>query len=197
MTPCVIISIHFSVKHASDVRCPPEASGRLIFISSCLPQFKLHFYTLFYFLLLWPPRVLKLGLIVSVGVRGFGLFSALRRPSSVLALCSAGLQGSLKQGDDIFPFHREHHVCLQKLTVHTHTHIESLATHSLTPPPQVLLLVPPTPRSLKPCLYCQRTSRHLPLLEHLVLSCWARTENSTIWSLMNCYFEARDKHTAL
>ena len=63
---------------------------------------------------------------------------------------------------------------------------------------------PPSPRrgavlsgSLKPCLYCQRTCRHLPPLEHLVLSCWARTENCTIGSPMNCYFWTRDKHTAL
>lgn len=51
--------------------------------------------------------------------------------------------------------------------------------------------------SLKPCLYCQRSCRHLPPLEHLVPSCWVWTENSTIWSLKNCYFWELDKHVAL
>lgn len=50
---------------------------------------------------------------------------------------------------------------------------------------------------LKPCLYCQRSCQHLPPLEHLVPSCWLWTENSTIWSLMNCYFWDLDKHIAL
>lgn len=45
--------------------------------------------------------------------------------------------------------------------------------------------------SLKPRLYCQRTCRHLPPLEHLVPSCWSWTENSTIRSPMNCRFRPR------
>lgn len=84
--------------------------------------------------------------------------------------------------------------------------VESLVTHTLsdptTPspapcsplfPPSTFSSSHPLRRgavlsgSLKPCLYCQRTYRHLPPLEHLVLSCWAWTENSTIGSLMNCY----------
>lgn len=50
---------------------------------------------------------------------------------------------------------------------------------------------------LKPCLYCQRSCQHLPPLEHLVPSCWVWTENSTIWSLKNCYFWDLYKHIAL
>lgn len=52
-------------------------------------------------------------------------------------------------------------------------------------------------RELETMLVLSKDCRHLPPLEHLVLSCWAWTENSTIGSLMNCYFWTRDKHTAL
>lgn len=164
------------------------------------------------------PYLKEGGLTVPVGVKGFDLSSASRRPSFPVSpsLCRPAR----------FTEARRCHLCLstestttlrrtsrRRRRTHTHTHAEPLATHSLTPPPQVLLLAThPLPStspsislrkgavlsgSLKPCLYCQRTCRHLPPLEHLVPSCWAWTENSTIRSPMNCCFQARDKHAAL
>lgn len=78
--------------------------------------------------------ILELVLIVSADVRGFGL------SSSLLALCSAGLQGSLKQRHDISPFHREHYVSLQnpkEETEHTHTYVHihaGIPSHTLSDP---------------------------------------------------------------
>lgn len=94
--------------------------------------------------------------------KGFGLSYSLRRPSSLLALCSAGLQGSLKQGDDISPLPQK----AQRLspephrgdTVQMHTHTQ-VPSHTLSDPstlspapciplfPHLLLLVPSEDRS--------------------------------------------------
>lgn len=120
--------------------------------------------------------------------------------------CSSALQGSLMQGDDFPPQNLQ-----EEMHTLPNTHSASPLTHtqSYPPPPPQLLVLPISPtsspprsgaassRNSKPCLYCQRTCRHLPPLEHLVLSCWVWTENSTIGSPMNSYFRTGHKHTAL
>lgn len=133
----------------------------------------------FFLLVVLYSLILELVLIVSADVRGFGL------SSSLLALCSAGLQGSLKQRHDISPFHREHYVSLQnpkEETEHTQTHMRtftqaSLATHSLTPPPhapctppsspQLLLLMPSEERS---CIERELETMHVLSKDLLALT---------------------------
>lgn len=121
---------------------------------------------------------------VSVAVMGFGLLYGLsgeaHLPVSASLCWSAGLTGESR---------------------HLSSEIPAYTLWPLHPRPRSLYspcpcLTPLSSGSLKPCLYCQRACWHLPPLEHLVL-CWLPTENSTIESLMNCYFWTRDKHTAL
>lgn len=172
---------------------------------NCMAEFPISF---------GPALCLKAGgLRVPAGVVGFDLSSAWRRPASLLApsLCGPPRLTQASRCHLAFPQRALPPLgSAEPPGGDTHTH--AIPCHTLSDPsnPKSCSLhhhhhrlrrrlpSPLSPRkgvvlsgSLKPCLYCQRTSRHLPPLEHLVPSCWAWTENSTIRSPMNCCFRAR------